>query len=177
MHGGTVPAQDLKAQPGTGWNTPWIWLIILLPIIPSVLVMFVPWGDMFNVDYLYNNDPMAMNRAMLGLYLSPAYLLSIGLGWVIFGLNVFFAYRDFANLRAMGVPKPFHWAWQFLSPVYVIGRSVVVIRRTGRGAAPLWALGGTLVIGLLLAGVIIAVMLSGMGDMMGEIMRYSSTSP
>ncbi|MBA8817387.1 hypothetical protein FHX48_002486 [Microbacterium halimionae] len=176
VHGGAIPAAELKAEPGTGWNTPWIWLIILLPIIPALLSLFVPWRDAFNFDYSAD-DPMAMNRGMLGLYLSPAYLLSVSLGWVIFGLNVFFAYRDYAQLRAMGVPRPFHWAWQFLSPVYAIGRSVVVIRRTGRGAAPLLVVGTTIVLSLVIGGVLVAVVFSDMSDMMIDIVRSSSTSP
>jgi hypothetical protein len=37
------------------------------------------------------------------------------------------------------VPRPFHWAFAFLSSaVYPIGRSVVVKRRTGQGISPMW---------------------------------------
>ena len=52
---------------------------------------------------------------------------------------------DWRQLRRQGVPKPFHWAWGFFTfagggtLVYLIGRSVVVRRRTDQGLAPLWA--------------------------------------
>lgn len=37
------------------------------------------------------------------------------------------------------LPSPFPWAFSFISSiVYVIGRSVVVRRRTGKGISPLW---------------------------------------
>ena len=57
---------------------------------------------------------------------------------IVFGL------LDWRELKAHGVPKPFHWAWSFFviavgwPAVYVIGRSVIVKRRTGGGLAPLW---------------------------------------
>jgi hypothetical protein len=76
------------------------------------------------------------------------------LGWITYGLGVFFAYRDYKTLLALGVPRPFHWAWAFLSIVYVIGRSVVVRRRTGHGILPMW-----IAIAYLALSVVVAIIL------------------
>jgi cytochrome bd-type quinol oxidase subunit 2 len=70
-----------------------------------------------------------------------------GVGIVIYGLFVVAAALDYRALSARGVPRPFHWAWTFLSAlVYIIGRTVVARRRTGTGLAPLWVTIATLVV-------------------------------
>jgi hypothetical protein len=80
-------------------------------------------------------DPMAQVR----MYLDPMYLASVLLGWGAYGASVVFAYLDVVALRRLGYARQFHWAWAFLSSlVYVIGRSVVVKRQAGHGAAPMW---------------------------------------
>ena len=56
------------------------------------------------------------------------------IGWVIYLVSVLLAYFDWKRLGRDGYVRPFHWAWAFLSaPVYIIGRSVIVKRRSGRG--------------------------------------------
>lgn len=58
------------------------------------------------------------------------------------------SWLDRRELRARGVERPFHWAWSILSVlVYLIGRSVVVRRRVGGSAAPLWLFLGLGVLG------------------------------
>jgi hypothetical protein len=69
------------------------------------------------------------------------------------------------------VPKPFHFAWVFLSSgVYPIGRSVVVRRRTGAGIAPMWVTIGVLVLGFALGMYIVAVT---MASIFGQMATYS----
>jgi len=156
-----------KAPPGTNWNTIWIWLIVAIPVLPLIMLMLVPWGSIFAFDV---NDPYAATYASLSIFASPAYWLSLLLGWAVYGLNVFFAYRDVKELTGRGVPQPFHWAWAFLSSaVYVIGRSVVVKRRTGEGSAPLWAAIGYFVLSFVVVIVIMVMMFSGMGDLFRQI--------
>lgn len=132
-----VPAP--KAPPGTDWNTLWIWLIIVIPVLPVLLLLFVPWDRAFALDASAPGAAAGLG-GMVDVILSPFYWGSVLLGYATYALSVVFAYRDMRELAARGVPKPFHWAFAFIGGiVYTIGRSVIVKRRTGRGHAPLWA--------------------------------------
>src|SRR5206468_9638315 len=51
---------------------------------------------------------------------------------------VVLAFLDRRILLRRGIVRPFHWVWSVLPLVYLIGRSVVLRRRVGRGSAPLW---------------------------------------
>lgn len=164
----TAPlAGPLHAPSGTDWNTVWIWLVALLPAIPMVLLFFVPWGSMFAFDP-YSADPAQISaqiiEAQFAVFLSPAFIASQLLAYPVYGLQVFFAYRDHRVLSERGVPRPFHWAWAFLNPVYPIGRSVVVKRRTGRGYAPLWAAIGVIALTLIATIAMTTMMIAGMID-------------
>jgi Protein of unknown function (DUF2510) len=127
------------AQPrvpeGTPVDTAWIWLIVALPLLSIVPLLFRDFEGYLVQSMNDPSDPMAQ----LGLYTDPAYLSAVALGWLSYGLSVWFSYLDAAALRRLGYPRRFHWAWSFLwSLVYVIGRSVVVKRQAGRGSAPMW---------------------------------------
>lgn len=117
----TVPA-------GTRVYNPLIWIMALLPIVGTVTLLTV------NLSVLVRSstDPFA-------LYRDPGYLASVALSFVTYGAAVLLGYFDRKRLLRDGYDRPFHWAWAFLSSgVYVIGRSVVVKRRAGRGLAPMW---------------------------------------
>ncbi len=135
----TAPA-DLRAPEGTRWSTPWIWLIVFLPLLSLVSLLLVPLDGIVESSFA---EPENAMQAQLELYGSPGYLLSIATGWILTALLVFFAVLDYRALRAAGIPKPLHWAWGFFAllapPIYPIARAVIVRRRTGRGFAVLWA--------------------------------------
>lgn len=123
----------LSAPAGTSWNTVWIWLIVFVPYVSLVGFFLVDWRGMFDLSTITSETAMMM--AMF----SPGYFLSIALGFAAYGLSVWFAYLDWRELEQRNVPRPFHWAFAFLSSaVYPIGRSVVVKRRTGHGLSPMW---------------------------------------
>ncbi|MEN8600513.1 hypothetical protein [Microbacterium rhizosphaerae] len=83
-------------------------------------------------------DSHAILQWELTSVFTPAYFLLLLVGLATYGVSVWFGYRDVRELEARGFVRPFHWAWLFLSAwVYVIGRTAVVSRRGGRGAAPL----------------------------------------
>lgn len=165
------PSPPLKAPPGTPWNTPWIWLIVLLPVLPAVLLLFVPWGSMFDVDP-YATNPYDAMSGMLALFTSPFYWLTLVLSYAIYGFSVFFAYRDMKELTARGVPKPFHWAFCFIGGVvYAIGRSVVVHRRTGDGHQPIWAEVAVFAFSLVVSIVITVMMFAGMNEFVASTLR------
>ena len=137
-----APVAIPKAPPGTKTNTPWIWLVVFLRLVQLVPLFFIDWSSMFDLSSLASSS-----RASLALMTSPVYLLATLGGWVIYGLCALFAYLDFKQLRDAGVPRPFHFAWVFLSSIiYTIGRAVVVKRRTGHGNAVLWASIGSIVL-------------------------------
>lgn len=140
-----APTPIPQAPPGTRTNTLWIWLVVLLPLVQLIPLLFIDWAGLIRFTGVE-----AANS--LTLLTSPAYLISSFSGWIVYGLCALFAWLDWRQLKAAGVPQPFHFAWVFLSSlVYVIGRSVVVRRRTGAGTAPLWAAIGTLVLSFIVA--------------------------
>lgn len=118
-------------------------------------------------------DPSAVNTAQLQILTSPGYLSLMLAGGLVYGLCALFAFLDRAALIERGVPRPFHWAWTFLSaPVYVIGRSVIVHRRTGRGIAPMWAAIALYVVSLIVTTVWTGLLLSQMFQQLSTFASY-----
>ena len=116
---------------GTPTSTLWIWLIIALPML-AVLPLF--GFDMTGYVVRSITDPLAVYL----MYVDPWYITMTLLSWAAYGLGVWFAALDRAELARRGFGRRFHWAWAFLGGlVYVIGRSVVVKRQAGRGTAPM----------------------------------------
>lgn len=125
----------LVAPAGTKTGTVWIWLIVFLPLI-SISSLFLIDVTGYVTQLITNPTSLA---ALFSLYVSPGFLITVGLSFVLYALIVIFAVRDVATLKQRGVPNPFHWAFAFLGGViYTIGRSVVVKMRTGQGLGPIW---------------------------------------
>lgn len=126
----------------------WIWLVVFAPSVSIVLLPFVQFPAPPPLDA--TDDPMAMFRWQLELFLDPVLIVVTILGWAGTVVAIVAAYRDWKLLTASGLQRPFHWAFVFLNlvvgPVYAIGRAVVVRQRTGRGIAVLWAAIATLVV-------------------------------
>ena len=158
--------EDLKAPAGTKTNTPWIWLIVFLPVLSYLSLLTIDWNAYFQAA-------LGSTGSSAAAMFSPAYLLSSLLGWVLAALLVVFGYLDHRALVRNGVPQPFHWAWSFLNPVYPIGRAVVVRRRTGSGIWPMWGAIGVLVFGFIV-GIIFAVYLTQL--MLAYIPMYSTVT-
>jgi len=85
-------------------------------------------------------NPASLDSAIYGsTSINPLEVISNLLGFVTYVAWVLLAFFDHRALKAAGVPQPFHWAWAFLSAlVYLIGRGVVMRRRTGKGIATMW---------------------------------------
>jgi hypothetical protein len=166
-------AQPLKAPEGTDPNTVWIWILVALPVLGYLPLLFIPW-QYFGSMFADLSDPGTMLRAEFAILSSPAYLGSLVLSFLIYAGTVVLALLDFRALTDRGVPKPFHWALSFIpsygSLVYIIGRSVVVHGRTGRGLGPLW-----LTIGLFVASVVasFALLFVVMNAMFGAMDGYN----
>ncbi len=148
-------AAELKAPPGTDPSTPWIWLILVIPIVQTLPIFFIDWTSYIEASI---TDPTGLGAS--ALLFSPAYIALFVLGWVGTGLMIWFAYLDWRELQRRGVPQPFHWAYIFLTfavsfAVYTIGRAVVAHRRTGTGLSVMWATIG-LIVGGFVVGIIVA---------------------
>lgn len=145
-------AEPRRVDPATPLYTPWIWLIVLLPLLSLVTLLF--WDmDAYLTASMSTDDPFAQYR-------DPGYLAEQALSFVIYGVTVLFAFLDRRVLLQRGFDRPFHWAWTFLGGiVYIIGRSVVVRRRSGRGLLPIWVYIGVFVLSMtvVIAKVVAAV--------------------
>jgi hypothetical protein len=139
---GTIDQPPL-AQ-GAQVNTVFIWIIALLPLVSAVA--FLAW----DVEGFVRRSVESPRTAGLA---DAGYLLLQGTSLLLYVAQVVLALLDRRALQRMGVVKPFHWAWSFLSVVYLIGRTVVLRRRVHRGLAPLLTYLGVAV----LASVIVAV--------------------
>lgn len=150
-----VPGQPAHVAGGTSTNTVWVWVIVLLPLV-SIIPTFVYLAyvqqammDLLHVIPLDGSDidPQVMIGMQMGLIFNPWYLVLLLVGFATYGVSAWFAYLDARELERRGFTRPFHWAWTFLSVlVYVIGRTVVLRRHGGRGAAPLIVLIATQVV-------------------------------
>jgi len=138
-----APMQRLAE--GTSTITPWIWVVVLLPVLS--IIAFLTW----DVRGYYESTFRSLEAPPSTTPLFPAIdggTIALSLvGWLVYLLTPLFAFLDWRALRARGVDRPFHWAWAFLfTPTYVIGRSVVVRRRSGGGLTPLWVYIGVAVL-------------------------------
>ena len=143
-----APTRPRLADGARVYNV-YIWLVVALPFLSVVLLPFYqPHFDFVTSSdgsYVYNGSPFAM--------FGPMYFVLLGVGFLAYALSVVFAWLDYRDLERVGVVRPFHWAWTFLTPlVYVIGRSVIVRRvAPGRGLAPIWVTIGLYVLSLVIS--------------------------
>jgi hypothetical protein len=147
-YAGAAPAARPLLQPGVSTSTPWIWAVVLLPVIGLIGMWFI------DPMAVLPADPMDVSpAAQFAVFTDPAIIVNSLLGFVTGALSIVAAFLDYRQLRAIGVVRPFHWAWSFAvlfvsSLVYVIGRTVIVRSVSGgRGMAPLWAAIALTVIG------------------------------
>ncbi|MGY6498422.1 MAG: hypothetical protein ACXIUP_09375 [Microcella sp.] len=116
-------------------NTLWIWILAASPLVIVVATLSLDVNALVeqatrDAATTAESAPERSGRAgganpLIGLAL-----------WAI-GTNL--SWLDRRTLARRGIERPFPWAWALLSSViYVVGRSIVVRRRTGRGLAPLW---------------------------------------
>jgi hypothetical protein len=156
-----APAQTERRDIPTG--TVWIWLVVLLPVLSLLLLLFLDWQGLIDDIVSMAASPTTSGDAAQTWAINWTFA-SLGLtaaSYVLIGAQIVFAYLDWRALRQRGVDRPFHWAWIFLAlvisnGVYVIGRGVVLRRRTGSGMAPVWVWIAITVLGWVV-GIILAV--------------------
>lgn len=156
-----APAQGYAAAPPvTGYgvaparvnvetNTVWIWLAIVASLLPVLSLFLIDWDSYIRIV----TESTATGRpATAELLAWQGQVLGVSaLSYVAAAAFIVFSWLDWRELRRRGVPAPFHWAWSFFAllgtgaAVYVIGRTVVLRRRTTTSPwVPLWVwIGGT----------------------------------
>ncbi len=138
-----APLPVERAPEGTKPGTVWFWLLAFTPLLDMVIL--VPTA--FYFQELVNINPSDV-RALSSVISSPALAILSILDLVLYVTAILFPVLDWRELDKRGVPHPFHWAFSLFALViggpivYVIGRTVVVKRRTGKGLAPLWVFVG-----------------------------------
>ncbi|WP_431803349.1 hypothetical protein [Microbacterium sp. bgisy203] len=145
-------------------NTVWVWLAIAASIVPFFSIFLIDWNEYIDILVRSASDPRATSDV---LQWQVASLWISFISWGAIAAFIVFSWLDWRELRRRGVVQPFHWAWSFFalaSPgaaVYMIGRAVVLRRRTVAGGwTPLWVWIGGTVIGTVVV-VIWAVNLAG----------------
>jgi hypothetical protein len=137
-----------RVAPGTPATTWAVWLVVVLPLLPTISYLFLDFDSYFRAIFALGASgseptPGAISRFSGSLtgFIVATLLIDL-LGLIIYGLTVMFAFFDWRELSRRGFARPFHWAWAFLgSLVYVIGRTVVTHRRGGTGVMlPIWGL-------------------------------------
>ncbi len=139
-----APAASVADRPplpeGARIDTVWVWLVALVTLVSAIPMFFF---DM--TGYMRTLIEAELSGSTGGIPSGMGgYLVLIGvtqlLGWASWGLTIFAAFRDYKHLTAIGVVRPFHWAFAFIpyTIVYLIGRHVV-LRKVSRTAGwPLW---------------------------------------
>jgi hypothetical protein len=156
--------------PGTPAYGPVIWVLTLLPLL-SLLLLPLSLAD-FEQQLRYPFDESPYDP-MAGLSPTGLLLQALGsfLGLVLYAAGVVLAVLDRRWLLARGYVRPFPWAFAFLNPVYPIGRSIVVRRRSGRGIAPMWVSFGiialSLVVSVLLVVYVVNITVQSLSTMPG----------
>ena len=162
-----VGAEQQKAPEGTSGNTPWIWLVVFLPLLSLIPLFFIDFTG-FIEDSIWNaSNPAGMTAAILAFYTQLAVIITFVLSLLITVGTIVFAFLDWRELKRRGVPAPFHWAFSFLvlagvGIVYPIGRAVVTKRRTGSGNGVLLATILTFVVSVIVVLVWMVVVFSQM---------------
>lgn len=154
---------------GTRTDTPWIWVLAVLPLLGLISLPLTTYGMSDYVSAVMYGD----YRGAFGSLFGPWYLATIALGLVIYGGSVVVAYLDYAALRRIGVVRPFHWAWTFLyALIYQIGRTVILRKVSRTGYPVLWVAIGVFVLTCIISIVWSFWLTFGLMDAMMQNLPY-----
>ena len=171
------PAPPTIEQPplpdGTRLGTVWVWVMAVLPLLDAVLLLSMNLPGLITQAAAQQMRDMSSERMNVLIEpTSPGLLALEGVGFLLRIALVVLAFLDQRALTRLGVVKPFFWAWSLFELVgaggwvYLIGRTVVLKRRTGRGSAPLWVFIGSFVV---TTAVVIAVVTASVAAVVGQI--------
>jgi hypothetical protein len=141
-YGAGYGAQSVQVyEPGSS-NTAGVWIVALSPIYSALLVLVAL--------FLIYQNPSAIEII---------YVADVGASGVVAAIIVFAAARDRRALFLRGYDNPASFWWALLNPVYLIVRTVRVLREVHRGGAPLWTWIGAWICAIVLTIVGSVVML------------------
>lgn len=120
----------------------YIWLVTVLPFVTLPLLFLFDPSPLLAIAAQGTSQGATAVATQAAQQFLVWYFVAAFAGFVLFALSVLFSYLDWRQLGRLGVVRPFHWAWSFLSAgVYVIGRSVIVRKvARPRGLTPVWVL-------------------------------------
>ena len=171
----TGPGGGLAGPSATATNTTQIWAIVGIFALQLVVTLaFLATFDW--TGYIAASANPSSPLDVYGYLFTPGYIATLVTSFVVYGATAALAYFDSKQLAQRGVQRPFHWALSFIpsygSMVYVIGRSVVVRRRTGGGLGPLWAYIAVFVVGTIASLVVVFSSMASMFDAVSGISAY-----
>jgi len=177
-----TPVAYPPVAPGTSSLTTHIWLVVGLPLLSTIAFLFIDFSGYFRAVFeislsggVATPGELSMLTSSLGTF-TGTILLVDALNLVVYGLTVMFAYFDYRELGRRGVVRPFHWAWQFLPLVYVIGRTVVAHRRKARDSLwPIWATIAVFVIGVVLITVKLVIAVNSVAGIIAPYMSGTTS--
>ena len=148
---------DQRAPQGTNPYNRQIWGIVGIYAALGV-------GQFAYVYSLIAAPPLSSSTGLL----VPLGFVAVGIiAWIV---SIWLAASDGREQESRGIHRPFHWAFCFIPSygptIYIIGRSIVARRRTGRGLAPIWWH-----FGLAVAGGILGF--AALFSLMGALTPYS----
>ena len=155
-------------------NTVWIWLAIAVTIVPMFGLLLLD-ADTFVATTMSSSNGDGGYGDIAGIWQWQLRSLFVSLlGWVALAAYVVLSWLDWRELRRRGVVLPFHWAWSFLGMlVYVIGRTVVLRRRTVAGGwPPLWGIIASSALSLVVASVWLIGFFRAMFDAIAMMSSY-----
>jgi len=136
--------------------TPFIWIYVLLPLVPAIALLF--WHPTFPSLTDAAVSPLQYERESYASFLTPGYFVAITFSLLAMVAMILMAFFDHRALVRAGVVRPFAWPWAFFVLisfgllVYPIGRSVIARQvARPRGLAPIWVLIGTMVVQFLIS--------------------------
>lgn len=149
----TGAAGGLSAPAGAATGTWQVWAINALFALQLVVsVIYIATID-WSAYMAYSVNPTPGDISAMSSIFNVGYFAVLIVSLIGYLGTAALAFSDSKELDSRGVQRPFHWAWTFVpsygSMVYIIGRSVVVKRRTGGGLGPLWAYIAIFVIGFI----------------------------
>ncbi|SBS69831.1 DUF2510 domain-containing protein [uncultured Microbacterium sp.] len=150
-------ARSGPSAPGVATDTIWIYLAIIAGTLPMFTIFLMDWDGYIDVMVEMSGRPSSAAASAMMTWVGGILLITL-LSYAFLGLSVLFAWFDWRELRKRGIDKPFHWAFAFFAlvvtiGVYVIGRTVVVKRETGKGLTPLWVWIAATVLGFVVISV------------------------
>lgn len=129
------------SAPGVGTDTLWVYLVIAVTTLPVFGLFLVDWTEY--LTWAVELDSGSTDLSGMTQWFATIAVFTL-FSYLLMGLSILFSWLDWREIKKRGVARPFHWAYAFFvlligfPIVYIIGRTVVVKRETGKGLTAMW---------------------------------------